>query len=270
MPIRNVGRARADKRISVVIMASNTLLNSTACRARETGESAISGAAVDLSIIIPVLNEAAIISQHLEVFRRLMATRAEFIFVDGGSEDDTAVLLREHDFHVLESPPGRAKQMNLGARHAQGKILLFLHIDSRLPEDFSALRICGEIDASRREWGFFSLNLSQQGWLYRWISCGINFRARVFRVATGDQGMFIQTKLFRQLGGFKEIELMEDVELSRRLKRRSSPLILPDVITASARRWQSRGVIKTIVLMWSLQLAYKVGVSPRQIHRWYY
>lgn len=218
-----------------------------------------------LSIIIPVLNEAQVLAQNLTNFKALQDLSTEVIFVDGGSTDATLSILHDNEFNVLSSASGRATQMNFAARQAKGKYLLFLHADTVLPENFEYLKA----DFMQYPWGFFCLRLSHSGWPYRCVAKGINFRSNLFNVATGDQTIFVESSLFFQLNGFRDIELMEDIELTRRLKKYSKPYIVNDCVMTSSRRWESRGVIRTAMLMWFLQLAFKVGVSSKRIKAWY-
>ncbi|MFL0809623.1 MAG: TIGR04283 family arsenosugar biosynthesis glycosyltransferase [Agarilytica sp.] len=220
-----------------------------------------------LSIIIPVLNEYERVRSDafLSYCNDLQTQQSELIFVDGGSGDGTYECLQSQGFKVVVSQPGRASQMNMGAAQAKGDTLLFLHCDTRIQASIENLAMA----LHGKEWGFFTLQLDNNGFLYRCIAKGIRFRARAFSVATGDQGIFVSAKLFQSVGGYPQIELMEDVALSRSLKRVSSPAILSIPIIASARRWQKSGAIKMIVLMWGIQLAYKLGVSPKQLNLWY-
>jgi len=189
----------------------------------------------------------------------------EVIFVDGGSTDGSKEFLVEHGFQVISSDKGRARQMNAGTKIARGESVLFLHADTRLPEDFEVL--VPRITAST--WGFFHVKLDAELWIYRWVSAGINFRARTFGVATGDQAIFVAREQFTGMGGYRQLELMEDIDLSRRLKRVCAAEVITQPVTTSARRWQHKGPLTTIVLMWSLQLAFKCGVSTARIARWY-
>ncbi len=220
---------------------------------------------VSLSIIVPVFNEGTYLAEHFVNFHSLETETTELIFVDGGSSDDTVSILKKADFRVMHSNKGRACQMNAGAESAAGEHLLFLHTDTILPTSIDDLvSLLGNIT-----WGFFRVQLSHPGRVYRMISRGINLRSRLFSVATGDQGIIVETSLFLALGGYKNIVLMEDIELSRRLRKIKRPVILPIVLTVSSRRWESCGPIKMAMLMWCIQLAFKVGVSPGRLKSWY-
>ncbi len=220
---------------------------------------------VVLSLVIPVLNEESCLRDSCEDYVALQNNGVEVIIVDGGSSDATIDIVRNHKLTLIHAPRGRAAQMNAGADKCNGNCLLFLHADSRLPAEFLSV-----IDrVSNTPWGFFSIKLTKDDWLYRAVSLGINLRSRIFKVATGDQGIFVQAGLFKTVGGFRELDLMEDIDLSRRLKRRCQPFIVTQHIISSARRWESKGVVRTALLMWFLQLAFKLGVSPKKLAKWY-
>ncbi|WP_086932546.1 TIGR04283 family arsenosugar biosynthesis glycosyltransferase [Agarilytica rhodophyticola] len=219
-----------------------------------------------LSIIIPVLNEAPMLANRMPRFKALSDDEAtEVIFVDGGSSDGTVELLSDNGLYVVHSACGRARQMNLAARVAKGAHMLFLHVDTALPDNFHLLKNI----ITHYNWGFFRLRLSHTSWRYQSIALGINWRSRLFKVATGDQAIFVKSSLFWQHGGYGDLELMEDIDLTRRLKKYSLPYIFDDCVVASSRRWESRGIIKTAILMWFLQLAFKTGISSKRIKAWY-
>lgn len=221
---------------------------------------------IPVSFVIPVLNEAAVLPDLLQSLRRAFP-HAELVVVDGGSADDSAALAQALCDRLLHSLPGRARQMNVGAGAARGDYLLFLHADSlpRFAED--ALQ---QVLAERPGWGFCRLQLSGGDWRFRVIGRMINWRSRLTRVATGDQMLFVARDLFRASGGFDEIPLMEDVAYSKRLRRLMPPRILHQAITTSSRRWRDRGVLRTVLHMWLLRLAFVCGVSPERLHRSYY
>jgi len=162
---------------------------------------------------------------------------------------------------------GRAMQMNLGANYCSGDKLLFLHSDTILPIDAAQL-----IDEKLKnsKWGRFDLRLNQAGLMFRIIELMINIRSRVTTIATGDQAIFIEREFFIQQGGFANIALMEDIELSRRLGKKWSPALISTPVATSARRWKTHGILKTILLMWKLRLLYRLGVSPEKLERKYY
>jgi rSAM/selenodomain-associated transferase 2 len=224
-------------------------------------------AAPSLSIIVPVLDEAASIVAALEALGVLRA-RSELIVVDGGSRDGTVVLATPLADRVVASPPRRASQMNAGAALARGGVLLFLHADTRLPADADRLVLDG-LARSGRAWGRFDVAIEGRHPLLPVIAAAMNVRSRLTGITTGDQAMFVTRDAFEAAGGFPEIALMEDIEFARSLKRISRPLSLRARVTTSGRRWEQRGVIRTILLMWRLRLAYFFGAKPETLARRY-
>jgi rSAM/selenodomain-associated transferase 2 len=223
---------------------------------------------VPLSIIIPTLNEVQGIERTLELLQSLRRRGVEVIVVDGGSRDGTSAKIGNRADRILRARQGRAHQMNSGAEAARGEVLLFLHADCSLPEDVDLL-IAGELRRTRRSWGRFDVTLSADHWLLRVIEHFMNMRSRLTGIATGDQGIFVRRELFAASGGFPEIELMEDIAFSRRLKRFGDPLCLRERIVTSSRRWETGGVLRTMLLMWCLRLAYFLGAKPAVLARLY-
>jgi rSAM/selenodomain-associated transferase 2 len=225
-------------------------------------------ATTSLSIIIPVLNEAPNIAAALESLQPLRARGAEVIVIDGGSADGTVALARPLADFVITSARGRARQMNAGAAVARGDVLLFLHADTRLPIDADRLVLDG-LAQSRRAWGRFDVMIKGQHPLLPVIACAMNLRSRVTGITTGDQAMFATRAGFDAVGRFPEIALMEDITLARNLKRVSPPFSLRARVTTSGRRWEKRGVWRTVFLMWRLRLAYFLGADPKNLERRY-
>jgi rSAM/selenodomain-associated transferase 2 len=221
-----------------------------------------------LSIIIPVLNEAARIAPALDALAPLRARGAEIIVVDGGSADSTATLAKPLADLLIASARGRATQMNAGAAVARGDVLLFLHADTRLPADADRLVLDG-LPRAKRAWGRFDVTIEGTHPLLPVIAGVMNFRSRVTGIATGDQAIFVTRVAFDSVGGFPEIALMEDITLACRLKRVSPPLCLRARVTTSGRRWHRRGVVRTMLLMWRLRLAYFLGAKPDHLARRY-
>jgi rSAM/selenodomain-associated transferase 2 len=220
-----------------------------------------------LSIIVPVLDEAAGIEASLRALAPQRAAGHEVIVVDGGSRDATATLAAPLADRVLASERGRAHQMNAGAAAAQGDVLLFLHADTLLPPLADA-RLLQAVVAGAR-WGRFDVRIAGRS---RWLPVVaqlMNWRSRWSGIATGDQGIFVRTDLFRQIGGFAPQPLMEDIELSCRLRRFSPPACLKERVLTSGRRWETRGVWRTIVLMWRLRWRYWRGETPEALARAY-
>lgn len=196
-----------------------------------------------------------------------MRSDAEIIVVDGGSEDATAEIARPFSDRVLVSERGRARQMNAGAAEAKGGVLLFLHADTALPDRApAAIR---EAIAKGHAWGRFDALIAGSDLLLGAVSLLMNLRSRMSGIATGDQAIFVTREVFSSLGGYRDIPLMEDVELCERLKGLSPPACLRDRVITSARRWERDGVLRTIVLMWRLRFAYRMGVDPKRLARRY-
>jgi rSAM/selenodomain-associated transferase 2 len=220
-----------------------------------------------LSIIVPVLNEGARIEAALAALGPFHARGVEVIVVDGGSSDGTVKLARAFANQVLPAPRGRASQMNVGAAAAHGNALMFLHADTHLPENAAALVLDG-LARSGRCWGRFDMRFDEAG-LLRLIALMMNSRSRLTGIATGDQAIFVTRAAFEQVGGFPPIPLMEDVALSARLKRLSRPLCLRARVVTSGQRWRQHGVLRTVLLMWRLRLAYHFGADPVVLARAY-
>jgi len=219
-----------------------------------------------LSIIMPVLDEAEVIADALQALAAYRQRGAEVIVVDGGSHDATQDIARPLADRVIAAPRGRAAQMNAGAAHARGGVLLFLHADTRLPPNADRLVLEG-IERSGRPWGRFDVAIAGRSPLLAMVAFTMNLRSRLTGIATGDQAMFATREAFA--GGFPDIALMEDIALSRRLKHISPPLCLWDKASTSGRRWEQRGVLRTIMLMWRLRLAYFLGAEPAALARRY-
>lgn len=222
-----------------------------------------------LSIIIPTLNEQAVIVDTLQVLQPLRQAGHQVIVVDGGSVDKTRNLAGPlADSVLLMTECGRARQMNFGARFAHHDMLVFLHADTCLPAQADELIIKGLTETGRR-WGRFNVRLSGQKWLLRVIEHLMNWRSCLTGIATGDQAIFIERRLYQQVQGFPDIPLMEDIAMSRQLKQSSQPVCIRTVAITSSRRWEQRGIIRTILLMWSLRLIYALGVSPHVLKKYY-
>lgn len=219
-----------------------------------------------LSIVIPMLNEAAGIEMALAALQPLRETGTEIIVVDGGSTDDSVALATPLADTLLTSPPCRAQQMNLGAERARSAALLFLHADTRLPEGASKL-IFQSLNTNC--WGRFDIHLEGKSRWLPLVSLLMNLRSRLSGIATGDQGMFLRRASFEAVGGFPEQPLMEDIELSKRLKAVSRPACLRTKVISSGRRWDQFGAWKTICLMWRLRYRYWRGVSATQLAKEY-
>lgn len=212
-----------------------------------------------LSIIVPMLNEAVALPAMLAQLAHWRTRGCEVVLVDGGSTDGSAALAGIAGFTVVEAERGRARQMNAGVVAARGEVLLFLHADTQLPADAdAAVRVA--LADTRREWGRFDVRISGRSPLLRVVAALMNLRSRLTGIATGDQAIFVRRDAFAAVGGFPLQPLMEDIEISRRLRCRSRPVCLRQRATTSGRRWEQRGVWRTVWLMWWLRWAYWRGV----------
>ncbi len=221
-----------------------------------------------LSVIVPALDEGAGIAAALEALAPVRDDGCEVIVVDGASGDDTVARARPLADRVITVGRGRARQMNAGAAAARGDVLWFVHADTIVDPD-AGVRLRAALAQSEREWVRFDVRLSDDRPLLRVVAWSMNLRSRLTGIATGDQGLFVRGEAFEALGGFPEIPLMEDVALSRALRRRGRPLCLYVGLTPSARRWLDGGVLRTILLMWRLRFDYWRGVDPDQLVRRY-
>lgn len=223
-----------------------------------------------LSIIIPTLNEAGVICALLEGLQPLRRQGHEIILVDGGSLDATVERARPHVDMLLASAPGRAHQMNAGARAAMGDVFWFVHADTGLDSIHAGVLLRALAGSPERDWGRFDVRIGGQARLLGVIAGLMNLRSRLSGIATGDQAVFVRREAFVEAGGFPDQPLMEDIELSRRLKRLSRPLCLHPPVITSGRRWEANGVVRTIVLMWALRLGYFIGLPPARLARLYH
>ena len=216
-----------------------------------------------LSIIIPALNEAAGIRGQLDALQTLREQGAELIVVDGGSSDATVAQACDYVDQIIVSTRGRAVQMNAGAACARGNTLLFLHADTCLP-DTAVAAIHNAIDAGAL-WGRFDVRIAGTHPLLRVVERMMNWRSRLTGIATGDQAIFVRRDRFEALGGYPELSLMEDIALTTKLKRLGAPACLDERVLTSGRRWDEKGVLRTIILMWCLRAAFFFGVDPDKL-----
>lgn len=221
-------------------------------------------AAERISIIIPALDEAAGIRDTLAPLQPLRARGHEVVVVDGGSADGTPELARPLADQVIASERGRARQQNAGAAVAAGGVLLFLHADTRLPKGADALVLDG-LRATGRGWGRFDVRLSGAHPMLRVVERMMGARSRLTGIATGDQAIFVRRDWFARAGGFPRMPLMEDVALSKTLRAMGPPLCLRERVVTSSRRWEERGVWRTIGLMWRLRLEFALGADPARL-----
>jgi rSAM/selenodomain-associated transferase 2 len=223
-----------------------------------------------IAIVAPVFNEALALPHLLTALSDLLgAAKAdlEIIFADGGSSDDTVALIKNAGLRVIASPKGRAWQMNAGAAQTTGELLLFLHADTQLP--VNALEAITSSLGDKVCWGRFDVRIAGKPWMLAVVANMMNWRSRLTGIATGDQAMFMTRAAFQAIGGFPEQALMEDIEASRRLRRLSRPACISSPVITSGRRWETRGVWATILLMWRLRWSYWRGQSPQQLAELY-
>jgi rSAM/selenodomain-associated transferase 2/rSAM/selenodomain-associated transferase 1 len=220
-----------------------------------------------ISVIIPTFNEGANLATTLASTRN--ASNVEVIIVDGGSNDETVKVARSRGAMVLTSPPRRARQMNVGAGRATGDMLLFLHGDTCLPRGFDNYirKILARPQAVA---GAFQLRIDGQLPGLRATERMVNLRSRRLQFPYGDQAIFLRADLFREMGGFPDMPIMEDFELIRRLRRRGRIMIAPAAVLTSARRWEALGILRTTLINYAIPLAYYLGASPSRLARWYH
>lgn len=222
-----------------------------------------------LSIIIPCLNEADTIRKTLRPLQMMRKRGHEIILCDGGSTDNTTELANNLIDQCIQCKPSRSLQMNTGASYATGDVLCFLHADTIAPENIDQL-ITETLNFSTKIWGRFNITLSNPHWKYKIISMFMNLRSCMSGVATGDQGIFICRNIFHKLSGFADIPLMEDIEISKRLRQISRPLCIRKApLETSSRRWEAHGIYKTILLMWQLRLRYFLGTPATALAKLY-
>ena len=220
-----------------------------------------------LSIVMPVLDEAEVLPMALARLQPLRRHGVELIVADGGSRDGSAQLAQPLADAVIVAARGRARQMNAGATAAHGDALLFLHADTLLPE--GAWRAVAEA-LQERAWGRFDVRIDGRPWMLGVVASMMNARSRWTGIATGDQAIFVRRSAFDAVGGFADQPLMEDIELSGRLKRtHGRPACLRGPALTSGRRWEQRGVWRTILVMWRLRLAYWLGTPAERLARVY-
>jgi rSAM/selenodomain-associated transferase 2 len=221
-----------------------------------------------ISLIIPVYQDYEALQQLLQTNQHVRAMGHEIIVVDAGDPDDCHGEFYTLVDHYLYSSKGRARQMNAGAQQAQGDVLWFVHADSVLPQD-SVQLIWLAMYNSDKVWGRFDVRLSGKSRVFRMIEFFMNWRSALSNIATGDQGIFVRAGVFRDLGGYPELDIMEDIELCKRLKKLSASLRIRTRIRTSSRRWEARGIFKTVWLMWRLRIAYYFGADTSRLAKWY-
>lgn len=233
---------------------------------RALGLTPPSTAAELISVIVPALNEARTIGATIAGLKRGRST--EIIVVDGGSQDETVTIAKSWGVRVLTSTPCKATQMNVGAAEAAGSVLLFLHADTRLPENFET-RVLAALARDGTCAGAFSLGIDSDAGGFRFVERVANWRSRFLQMPYGDQALFVSRRIFHEIGGYPDYPIMEDFELVRRLKRKGKIAILPETVRTSPRRWLNFGFFKTMLLNQLIVVAYYLGVSPQSLSQWY-
>lgn len=223
----------------------------------------------DVSVIIPAFNEAPRIGDAIE--SAMMENAGEVIVSDGGSADETVQIARIHGASVIQSDPGRGRQLARGADAAKGTFLLFLHADNRLSGG-CLTALCDSVnhaDDQDQVWGGFRQKIDASGLIYRSLEWGNATRIRLRGMPFGDQAIFVSRSNYRRVGGFQTVPLMEDVLLARALRRQSWPKLINRAIIVDARRWQKRGIIRQTLRNWGIQFAHSCGVSEDRLADWY-
>lgn len=223
-----------------------------------------------ISIILPVLNEAGRINELITRLRGLRFDAArEIIVVDGDPQGSTLMAIRGSSMITSIAEKGRARQMNCGAALASGEVLLFLHADTLLPDD-SLARVKAAMADDRYAAGAFDLGIHTERRIFRVTEKYVALRTRLTRVPFGDQAIFVRKNYFNSIGGYKDIPLMEDVELMRRIRKRGDKIfIIPEQVMTSARRWEKEGILYCTFRNWALRLSYALGVPPERLVKWY-
>lgn len=222
-------------------------------------------------MVVPIYNERENLRGLVHHIQALDGYREAFIVDSSDAEDSRAIASdvrsaigdQSRIRYIRSASKGRASQMNAGASLTSGDVLLFLHCDTRLPTN--AMRMIGENISTGVKWGRFDVRLGAQGWIYRMIERMINLRSRLRRIGTGDQAIYVLSQVFHECGGYPSVPLMEDIALSKMLNRYSRPGLIKQAVITSARRWQNRGPLKTVMLMWKLRFLFWVGVAPERL-----
>jgi rSAM/selenodomain-associated transferase 2 len=222
-----------------------------------------------VSIIVPVFNEEGLLGPFLKTLKARVPNSpwVDIVVVDGGSDDRSVMIAEGAGVNVVCGPRGRARQMNFAAERTSTEYLLFLHCDTDLPDSFADTFT--RVMTKQTLWGFFSVKLTGPDTVFRVIERAISWRSAWTGIGTGDQAVFVRRDVWLKVGGYRDLALMEDVDLSRRLRKESFPTVVKDCVITSSRRWQQRGVMKTILLMWWLRACFALGVRDQLLARWY-
>lgn len=221
-----------------------------------------------LSIIIPVLNEAQFLSRQKNLLKSLLREGHEIIIVDGGSKDKSVQIARSVMCETFVTKASRGYQLQFGATKSKNDTLLFMHADTILPKYAPSL-ISDALTKSDKDWGRFSVSFNNSSWIFSVIAWFMNKRSCLTGIATGDHAIFINRDIYISTGGFEDIPIMEDISISKRLKKFSMPICLPDKVITSSRKWEAQGIIRTILKMWILRMLYFCGISARKLEKLY-
>lgn len=220
-----------------------------------------------VSVIIPFINENNHLSDLIKQLTSVVAYGHEIILVDGGSSDGFKLSNAAEGVTLCSSSKGRSKQMNYGAGIARGDVFWFLHADTIL--QFNVMHYVALIENMNSCWGRFNVSLSGSNSAFKLIAAMMNIRSSLTGISTGDQGIFIGRKLFDVVKGYDEIEIMEDIGICKKLKKLSSPMSLQLKLTTSSRRWQEKGILKTILTMWLMRVLFFIGIKPSTLIKIY-
>jgi rSAM/selenodomain-associated transferase 2 len=223
------------------------------------------------SIIIPVLHESSTINRAIDHINALSSDfEVEIIVIDGDAEESTIHTITDRNVTKMVSQKGRGRQMNTGASRAQGDVLLFLHTDTRLPENAFAF-IADVVERREYAGGAFDLGIKSNRWVFRLIEKSVSLRTRITRIPYGDQAIFVRREFFNRINGFQEIPLMEDVDLMRRIRKSGHKIyIIPEKVKTSPRRWEQEGVLYCTLRNWAITILYLLGAKPASLVKYYY
>ncbi len=221
-----------------------------------------------LSIIIPILNEQVFLANHHEILKSLLSDGHEILVIDGGSTDNSVDIAKAIGCKTLKTKTSRGFQLHVGAKHSKNELLLFLHADTLLPTNAAEL-IYHALTPVNKHWGRFNVRFSNQNLIFQIIAWFMNKRSYLSGIATGDQAIFVKRKSYFSCGGFPDFPIMEDIEISKRLKKIAYPVCIPNEAIASSRKWENQGVIITILKMWSLRLMFFFGVPTEKLAKLY-
>ncbi len=221
------------------------------------------------SFIIPVLNEESFFVEQTKIFTSLLEQGHEVIVVDGGSTDQSVVIAEQIGCICISTNPSRGHQLHIGAKKSSNQILVFMHADTLLPPSGLG-NIRNVMEKANNYWGRFNVVFTNQKLVFKVIAWFMNKRSCLTGIVTGDHTFFMKREIYFNSGGFSDIPIMEDIELSKKLRKYSRPVCLSEKVITSSRKWEQQGVLKTILLMWYLRLLFYVGVPAEKLAKRYY